>query len=184
MSSESTQPTMDRVMQQLNSQGLRNIINSTDDNPYNFTDLHCNIDTLNNKEILDNVVQETPCGIIFDSQEIIGQEGMDFYQSITILKTQRTIHEFKLDKRVELLHHIDDTIVTIAKISSIAAVDQLHNRLQPEDYYKVSIQDAIVDDTPLMITNIDDDPPQLFVQNAIGTMTAWKWDRIRSMLEI
>ena len=77
-----------------------------------------------------------------------------------------------------------DTMVATAIISYTAAVGQLHNRHQPKGYYKVSIQEAIVDDAPLMITNADDDPPQLLVRDGIGTMTAWKWDRIRSMPEI
>ena len=71
-----------------------------------------------------------------------------------------------------------------AIILSTAADPQLYNRQQPEGYYKVSIQEAIVDDAPLMITNTDDDPPQLLVRDAIGTMTAWKWDRIQHMPEI
>ena len=94
VSSKSTQAAMDRVMQQLNSQGLFNITESTDNNPYNFTNVHHNTESINNKDKLDNVVQETPCDTIPDSQEIIGQEGMDFDQSITILETQRTIQGF------------------------------------------------------------------------------------------
>ena len=74
-------------MQQLNSQGLFNITESKDNNPYNFTNFHRNIESINNKGKLDNVVQKTPRDIILDSQEIIGQEDMDFNQSITILET-------------------------------------------------------------------------------------------------
>ena len=87
MSSESTQAIMDEVMQKLNSQGLFNITESTDDNPYNFTNLHHNTKSINNEEKLDNVVQETPCDTNPDSEEIIGQVGMDFDQSITIFET-------------------------------------------------------------------------------------------------
>ena len=67
VTSESTQAAMDRVMQQLNSQGLFNIIESTDDNPYNFTNLHRNTESINNEDKLDNVVQETPCDTIHDT---------------------------------------------------------------------------------------------------------------------
>ena len=69
-------------------------------------------------------------------------------------------------------------------ISSIATSGQLHNWLQPNGYYKVSIQEALVDEAPLIITNMDDDPPQLVVRDAVGTMTAWKWDRIQSMQQM
>ena len=89
-----------------------------------------------------------------------------------------------MGETVRLLHCIHDTIVATTTISSTAGVEQLHNQIQPEGYYKVSIQKAIVDDAPLMITNADDDPPQLLVWDAIGTMIAWKWDRIRSMPKI
>ena len=41
-----------------------------------------------------------------------------------------------------------------------------------------------MDEAPLMITNMDDDPPQVVVRDAVGTMTAWKWDRIQSMQQM
>ena len=37
LGSESTQAAMERLMQQMNSQGLFNITESTDDNPCDFT---------------------------------------------------------------------------------------------------------------------------------------------------
>ena len=91
MISESTQAAMDRVMEQLNSQGLFNIIESTDDNPYNFTNLNCNTEGINNEENLDDVVQETPRDTIPDSQDIRGEKGMDVNQSITISKNETGI---------------------------------------------------------------------------------------------
>ena len=109
---------------------------------------------------------------------------MDFDQSIPIFETQRIVQGFEVGETVRLFHHIHDTIIVTETISSTAGVEQLHNRIQPEGYYKISIQEVIVDDAPLMITNADDDPLQLLVRDAIGTMIAWKWDRIRSMPEI
>ena len=94
---------------------------------------------MNNEDKLDNVVQGIPCDTIPDSQEIIGQKNMNFDQSIIILETQRTIQGFEVGERVGLLHHIHNTMVATAIISSIARVDQLHNRIQLEGYYKVSI---------------------------------------------
>ena len=126
-------------MEELNSQGLVNITESIDDNPYNFTNLHCNTEGINNKGNVDDVVQERPRETILDSQEIRGKEGMDVDQSITILETQRTERGFEVGEKVGLLHHIHDTIVASAIISSIAAIAQLHNQQQPEGYYKVSI---------------------------------------------
>ena len=140
VSSKSTQAAMDRVMQQLNSQGLFNITESTDDNPYNFTNLHRNIESIKNKGKLDNAIQEIPRDTIPDAQEIIGQEGMDFDQSITILETQKTIWGFKVVERVRLLHHIHNTMVATVIISSTTTVAQLYNQHQPKGYYKVSIQ--------------------------------------------
>ena len=101
VTSESTQAAMNRVMQQLNSQGLFNITESIDDNPYNFLNLHCNTKRINNEGKLDTVVQETPHDTIPDSQEIIGQEGMDLDQSSIILETQRTIQGFEVEKELD-----------------------------------------------------------------------------------
>ena len=137
--SESIQAAMDRVMEQLNSQELFNITESTDDNPYNFTNLHGNTKGINNEGNLDDVVQETPRDTILESQEIRGEEGMDVDQSNTILETQRTKWGFQVGERVGLLHHIHYTTVASAIILSTAADAQLHNRQQPESYYKVSI---------------------------------------------
>ena len=99
---------------------------------------------------------------------------MEFDPTITIPETQETIHGFELDEQVRFLHPINDMVVAIAKISSIVTSGQLHNWLQPNGYYKVSIQKALVDKAPFMITNMDNDPPQLVVQDVVGTMTAWK----------
>ena len=127
VSAESTQAAMDQMMLQLNSQGLFNIIESTNDNAYNFTNLHCNTEGINNKGKLADVVQETLRDTIPDSQEISGEESMDVNQSSTILETQRTKLGFEVGERVGLLHHIYDTMVASAIISSTAAVAQLHN---------------------------------------------------------
>ena len=140
VSAESTQAAMDRVMEQLNSQGLFNIAESTNDNPYNFMNLHCNTEGINNEEKLADVVQKTPRDTILDSHEISGEEGMDVDHSSTILETQRTKLRFEVGKRVGLLHHIHDTMVASAIISSRAVVAQLHNQRQPKGCYKVSIQ--------------------------------------------
>ena len=66
----------------------------------------------------------------------------------------------------------------MATISSTTSFSVLHNRLQPHGYYKVSIEDTIVGDAPLMLPNTDDNPPHLLVQDAIRSMTAWQCDRL------
>ena len=121
---------------------------------------------------MNNVVQEVHGGTIIKSQRSLGQKGMEFDPTITISEIQEIIHGFELDKQVQLLHPINDTVVTIAKISSITTSDQLHNQLQPNGYYKISIQEAFVDEAPLMITNMDDNSLQLVVRDVVGTMTA------------
>ena len=160
--SESTQAAMERLMQQMNSQGLFNITESIDDNPYDFTNTGRNRGTVESERVLSNVV-EVHGGTITVSQGSLGLKDMEFDPTITISETQEAIHGFDLDEQVRLLHPITDTVVAIAKISSIATSGQLHNRLQPNGYYKVSIQKAIVDEAPLMITNMDDNPSQLVV---------------------
>ena len=123
MSSESTEGTMNRVMQQLNSQGLFNLIESAEDNPYDFTYLHRKRDIVNNNDILESVVQEIPRASISNSRE------SHFNQSSIVLETQRTIHGFEVGKRIGLLHSMENIMVAIAKISSTATIGELHNRL-------------------------------------------------------
>ena len=139
LGSESTQAAMERLMQQMNTQGLFNITESTDDNPYDFTNTGRNRGTGESERVLSNVVEEIHGGTITVSQESLGQKDMEFDPTITIPETQETVHGFELDEQVRLLHPIKDTVVAIAKISSIATSGQLHNQLQPNGYYKVSI---------------------------------------------
>ena len=145
---------------------------SIDDNLYDFTNIGRNRGTAESKRVLNNVVQEVHGGTITKSQRGIGQKVMEFDPTITIPKTQETIHGFELDEQVRLLDPINDTVVGIAKISSIATSSKLHNQLQPNGYYKVSIQDALDDEASLIITIIDENPPQLVVRDVVGAMTA------------
>ena len=172
LGSESTQATMERLMQQMNSQGLFNIIESTNENPYDFTNIGHNRGTAESERVLSNVIKEIHGDTITVSQGSLGQKDMEFDPTNTIPETQKTVYGFELDEQFRLLHPIKDIVVAIAKISSIATSGQLYNRLQPNGYYKVSVQEALVDEAPLMITNMDDDPPQLVVQDAVGTMIA------------
>ena len=173
LGSESTKATMERLMQQMNSQGLFNITESTYDNPYDFTNTGRNRGVVESERLFNNVVcQELHGGSIIDSQGSIGQKGVELDPTITIPETQKTVHGFEVDEQIQLLDPLNDTIVAIAKIASKAISSQLHNRLQPNGYYKVSIQEALVDEAPLMITNMDNDPPQLLVRDGVGTMTA------------
>ena len=82
---------------------------------------------------------------------------------------------------MKLLHTVKDIEVAVATISSTTSSSVLHNRLQPLGYYKVSIEDAIVGDAPLMLPDTNDDPPQLLVYDAIRSMTAWRCDRLREL---
>ena len=82
---------------------------------------------------------------------------------------------------MKLLHAVKDIEVVVATISSTTSSSVLHNQLQPLGYYKVSIEDAIVGNAPLMLPNTDDDPPQLLVYDAIRSMTAWRCDRLRKL---
>ena len=56
LDSESTQAAMERLMQQMNSQGLFNITESIDDNPYDFTSIGHNRGTIESERVLNNVV--------------------------------------------------------------------------------------------------------------------------------
>ena len=98
------------------------------------------------------------------SREQSTSHGTAIDNTSIILKTQEAdIFGFELGEKIKLLHAIQDIEVAVATISSTTNSTQLHNRLQPHGYYKVFIKDAIVGDTPLMLTNTNDDPPQLLV---------------------
>ena len=56
LGSESTQAAMERLMQQMNSQGLFNYTESIDDNPYDFTIIGRNRGIAESERVLSNVV--------------------------------------------------------------------------------------------------------------------------------
>ena len=70
--SESTQATMERLMQQMNGQGLFNITESIEDNPYDFTNNGHNRGIVESKRVFSNVVQEVHGGTITVSQGSLG----------------------------------------------------------------------------------------------------------------
>ena len=120
--------------------------------------------------------------VILVSREQSTSHGITTDDTSIILKTQETDKSgFELGEKVKLLHAIHDNEVAMATISSMTSSTLLYNQIQPHGYYKVSIKDAIVGDTPLILTNTDDDPPQLLVQDAIRTIKAWRCDYLWEM---
>ena len=114
------------------------------------------------------------------SKEASTSHGTRNDDTSIILETQEAdAFEFEVGEKVKLLHVVHNIEVVVATISSTTSSTILHNRLQPQGFYKVSIEHAIVGDAPLMLPNTDDDPPQLLVQDAIMTMTAWRCNRLR-----
>ena len=107
------------------------------------------------------------------SREQSTSPGTRIDNTSIILETQATdISRFEVGEKMKLLHAIQDIEVAVATISSTTSSSVLHNWLQPHGYYKVSIEDAIVGDAPLMLPNTDDDLPQLLVQDAIWSIIA------------
>ena len=105
------------------------------------------------------------------SREQSTSPGARIDDTSIILETQEAaIFGFEVGEKVKLLHAVQDIEVAVATISSTTSSSVLHNQLQPHGYYKVSIEDAIVGDAPLMLPNTDDDPPQLLVQDAIRSI--------------
>ena len=62
--SKSTQAAMERLMQQINNQGLFNITESIDDNPYDFTNIGRNRGIVESERVLNNIIQEVHGGTI------------------------------------------------------------------------------------------------------------------------
>ena len=178
--SESTQIALERVLQQLNLQGLFDISISESDNPYGFHEQIIPTPTTTTTDHRNtNMIEETGHALQV-SQEASTSHGTGNDDTSIILETQEAdISGFEVGEKVKLLHAVHNIEVAVATISSTTSSSVLHNRLQPQGFYKVSIEHAIVGDAPLMLPNTDDDPPQLLVQDAIMSMTAWRCDRLR-----
>ena len=180
--SESTQMALERVLQQLNSQGLFGISISEGDNPYCFQEQIISTPTASTKKHWNtNMAEETGPALLV-SREQSTSPGTRIDNTSIILETQEAdISRYEVGEKVKLLHVVQDIEVAVATISSTTSSSVLHNRLQPHGYYKVSIKDAIVGDALLMLLNMDNDPPQLLVQDAIWSMIAWRCDRLQKL---
>jgi hypothetical protein len=60
--------------------------------------------------------------------------------------------------RVNLLDIHDDVIMANGIIISIPGFGQLHNKMQPEGFHKVVVEEVVVGESPHMVPNKDDDP--------------------------
>jgi hypothetical protein len=47
-----------------------------------------------------------------------------------------------------------------------------------ERYYRITINDVVDGEAPLMVPNTNDDPPQLVLRDVVGTFTLWGPDHI------
>ena len=164
----------------MNSQGLFGISILEGDNPYGFQEQIIPTPTASTKEHWNTNMAEKIGYALLVSREHSTSPSTRIDDTSIILETQEEdISGFELGEKVKLLHVVQNIDVAMATISSTTSSSVLHNRLQPHGYYKVSIEDAIVGNTPLMLLNIYDDPPQLLVQDAIRSMTAWRCNRLQ-----
>ena len=178
--SESTQIALERVLQQLNSQGLFDISILECDNPYGFHEQIVPTPTATTTDHRNTNMTEETGHALQVSQEASISHGTGNDDTSIILETQEVdISGFEVGEKVKLLHVVHNIEVAVATISLMTSSTVLHNRLEPQGFYKVSIEHAIDGDAPLMLPNTDDNPPQLLVQNAIMTMIAWRSDRLQ-----
>ena len=158
--SESTQIALKRVLQQLNSQGLFDISILEGDNPYGFHEQILPTPTATTTDHRNTNMTEETGHTLQVSRETRTSHGTGNDDTSIILETQEAdISGFEVGEKVKLLHAVHKIEVAVATISSTTSSNVLHNRLQPHGYYKVSIEDAIIGDAPLMLPNTDDDPP-------------------------
>ena len=142
--SESTQIALERVLQQLNSQGLFDISISESDNPYGFHEQIIPTTTTTTHHRNTNMIEETGHALQV-SQEASTSHGTRNDDTSIILETQEAdISGFEVGEKVKLLHAVHNIEVAVATISSTTSSSVLHNRLQPQGFYKVSIEHAIV----------------------------------------
>ena len=152
------------MLQQLNSQGLFDTSIPETNNPYGFHEQVIPTPTATITDHRNTNRTEEIGHALQVSREASTSHGIGNDDTSIILETQEAdISGFQVGEKVKLLHAIQDIEVAVATISSTTSSTVLHNRLQPQGFYKVSIEHAIVGDAPLMLPNTDDDPPQLLV---------------------
>ena len=148
------------MLQQLNSQGLFDILILEGDNPYGFQKLIIPTPTATTKDHWNTNMTEETGHALQVSKEASTSHGTGNEDMSIILETQEAdISGFEVGEKVKLLHVVHNIEVAVATISSTTSSTILYNRLQPQGFYKVSIKHAIVGDASLMLPNTDDDPP-------------------------
>ena len=118
---ESTQIALERVLQQLNSQGLFDITILEGDNPYSFHEQIIPTPTATTKDHWNtNRIEEI--GLVLQvSQEASTSHGTGNDDTNIILETQKAdISAFEVGKKVKLLyvHNIEEAVAIISSMTS------------------------------------------------------------------
>ena len=176
--SKDTDVVAERVSKQFSSGKLLNILEDEDD-PYSFGLLNARSEDVIDENKLDKVVHGAIDDILLHPlEETQGQTSGD----AIVFETPQIPLVYMVGKQVKLLHPMRDVVVAIATIrKGLGADNIMHNRQQPEGFYVVAIYEIMDGNAPLMIPNMDDDPPQQVIEDAKGTTTSWRWDRICAM---
>jgi hypothetical protein len=85
-------------------------------------------------------------------------------------------HVYQVGEQINLLHPIGDIVVTFRK--DLGMDNIMHNMKQLEGFYVV-IKEIFDGNVLLWFQNMNNDPPQEFIEDAKGTTIVWRWDHMR-----
>ena len=164
---EDTNVVAERITKELRGGRLLDISEDKDD-PYSFDCLNGTSEDVINENELDKVVHGAIDDVLLHPlEENQGQNSGD----TIVFETPPPPSIYLVGEQVKLLHIMRDVVVANATIrKGLRADNIMHNRHQPEGFYVVSIHEILDGNAPLMIPNMDDDPPQQLVGDANGKM--------------
>ena len=89
---------------------------------------------------------------------------------------------FAIGQKVSLLHKDNPSeVVGEGTITALPGSNTFHTRTTKRDHYRIDVGCVFDKDAPLLEPNLDDDPPQLTLGQALGTSTLWIGDRMQML---
>jgi hypothetical protein len=81
-----------------------------------------------------------------------------------------------------LLHKDNPSeVVGEGTITALPGSSTFHTGTTRRDHYRIDVGRGFDKDAPLLEPNLDDDPPQLTLGQALGTSTLWIGDRMQML---
>jgi hypothetical protein len=90
--------------------------------------------------------------------------------------------QFKLGDKVALISSTKSDVIAIGVVTGIGGQQGVHHCSQVDPgWYRVQLEEIMegFGNTPLLITNENDDPPQLQLKDTMGSSLVWKGQFMR-----